>query len=420
MKIAFIVSTFPKLSETFILNQIIGLINLGHNVEIFARFRPKQEKIHRDVKEYNLTERTHYIPQIHQNKVIRFFKGLMLVANNIHKDPIAIIRAMNFFKYGKSALSLKMLYPIIPFLGKKFDIVHCHFGPNGIFGIYLKEIGIPGKYITSFHGYDISMFILNNGKDVYNKLFIKGHIFMPISNYFKERLIELGCDEDKIVVHRMGVDIEQFKFVPHVYQNGKPIRLLTVGRLVEKKGLKYAICAFAMVNKRHPQWPIQYDIVGEGVLRRRLEVIIEELGIQNKVNFLGPKIHEEVKELMMQAYIFILPSATAENGDQEGIPVTLMEAMATGIPVISTYHSGIPELVQDGKCGFLVPERDVDALAEKIEYLIEHPGLWPEMGRYGRKFVERHYDIKKLNQRLVKIYEEVLAGPALNKQQIGD
>ena len=103
-----------------------------------------------------------------------------------------------------------------------------------------------------------------------------------------------------------------------------------------------------------------------------------------------------------------LPSITASNGDQEGIPVVLMEAQATGLPIISTYHTGIPEVVIDGKSGFLVHEKDVDALAEKLEYLIKHPEIWPEMGRYGRKHVEEKYDIKKLNQQLVKIYQNLI------------
>jgi colanic acid/amylovoran biosynthesis glycosyltransferase len=101
---------------------------------------------------------------------------------------------------------------------------------------------------------------------------------------------------------------------------------------------------------------------------------------------------------------------TTENGDQEGIPVALMEALSQGLPVLSTQHSGIPELVQDGKFGFLVPERDVDALAEKLEYLIEHPELWPKMGRAGRDYVARHHDINRLNDQLVNLYQRLLNG----------
>ena len=110
----------------------------------------------------------------------------------------------------------------------------------------------------------------------------------------------------------------------------------------------------------------------------------------------------------------LAPSVTSQNGDCEGIPVAIVEALAWGLPVLSTLHSGIPEVIQDGESGFLVPERDTEALAEKLEYLIEHPELWPEMGRKGRKYVEEHYDIDKLNDRLVEIYQRLLNGERLN------
>jgi colanic acid/amylovoran biosynthesis glycosyltransferase len=125
---------------------------------------------------------------------------------------------------------------------------------------------------------------------------------------------------------------------------------------------------------------------------------------------LGPINQNECLKLYQEANIFILPSVTSDNEDQEGTPVVLMEAQAMGLPVISTFHSGIPEVVVEGKSGFLVPEKDVDALAEKLEGLIEHPEIWPEMGRYGRKFVEERYDIKKLNQQLVEIYQNLISG----------
>ena len=105
---------------------------------------------------------------------------------------------------------------------------------------------------------------------------------------------------------------------------------------------------------------------------------------------------------------FILASSTSRDGDMEGIPVVLMEAQACGMPVVSTLHSGIPEVVLDGESGVLVPEGDVDALTERLQYLVEHPELWPEMGRRGRKLVEQKYDIKMLNSRLVRIYEALL------------
>ena len=113
-------------------------------------------------------------------------------------------------------------------------------------------------------------------------------------------------------------------------------------------------------------------------------------------------------KILSNSDILLAPSITAHDKDQEGIPVVLMETMAMGLPIISTLHSGIPELVQDGISGYLVPERDVDALAEKLNYLIEHPELWSEMGKAGRAFVEENFNIDKLNDRLVEIFQSLL------------
>lgn len=408
MKIAFIVGAFPTLSETFILNQITGLLDLGHEVDIFASGRQSEPKVHPDVKKYNLLPRTYY-REMPVNKLWRLIKAIWLLVINLPKNPVAILKSLNVLNYGKGALSLRMLYSLLPFLDKSpYDIIHCHFGPNGIVGASLKVLGVEGKLVVTFHAYDLTATLAHEGRDVYHGLFQTADLLMPISNHWKKKLIELGCPPEKIAVHRMGVDTEQFRFTPPDHRNVAPIKLLTVSRLVEKKGLEYGIRAVAMVSQRHPEWSIQYDIVGEGPLRKRLETTVEELGIYIKVNFVGPKTHEEVRDLMMQAHVFLLPSVTAQNGDQEGIPVVLMEAMAIGLPVLSTLHGGIPELVLDGQSGFLVPERDVHTLAERLEYLIEHPDLWPAMGRAGRRFVEEQHDIRKLNRRLVEIYETLL------------
>ena len=176
--------------------------------------------------------------------------------------------------------------------------------------------------------------------------------------------------------------------------------------MVEKKGLEYSIKAVARVAQKFSN--IEYNIVGDGALRVKLEKLIMELGVGNKVNLLGWKTQDELRELFKEAHIFILSSITASDGDMEGQGLVLQEAQAVGLPVLSTHHNGIPEGVLDGKSGFLVRERDVDALSERLQYLIEHSELWPEMGRCGRKFVEEKYDIEILNSKLVSIYNALL------------
>jgi colanic acid/amylovoran biosynthesis glycosyltransferase len=406
MKIAFVVGGFPTLSETFILNQITGLLDLGQDVEIFAYNNPNDRKVHSDVEKYHLVEKTHY-SNIPQNKIKRILKAIYLIGKEFHRNPNKILKSLHVFRYGKEALSLTLLYTLIPFLDKRFDIMHCHFGPFGIRGLQLKEIGMSGKLVTTFHGGDMSYFISTKGRNVYRDLFLGGNLFLPISDHWKDKLVELGCDERKITVHRMGIDMKKFKCHERRIQGGKPVvKILTVGRLTEKKGHEYAIRAIAKIVPEHKN--ILYIIAGNGPLRDSLESLVSELGLRNHIKFLGEVEQNEALKLYQGAHIFLLPSVTARDGDQEGIPVVLMEAQAMGLPVISTRHSGIPEVVVDGKSGFLVSEGDIDGLAERIEYLVEHPEVWPRMGLAGRRHIEEHYDIKKLNVQLVELYRRAL------------
>jgi colanic acid/amylovoran biosynthesis glycosyltransferase len=154
--------------------------------------------------------------------------------------------------------------------------------------------------------------------------------------------------------------------------------------------------------------------VGDGILRNALTTQIEKLKLGGSIRLLGWKSQEEIVELLKQADILLAPSITGNDGDEEGIPTTIMEAFALGLPVISTQHSGIPELVQDGQSGFLVPERDADALAQKLECLIKEPEKRHAMGRNGRTFVEQHHDIDQLNDQLVKIYQQLLNNASLH------
>jgi len=401
MKIAFIVSSFPTISETFILNQITGLIGLGHDVDIFAFWKPRKEKVHKEIIEYDLLKKTTYF-NIPKSRFSRLLKSIRVFFRYFISYPRQIIRCIVYTKHH----AISALIKLVPFLRKKYDVVHCHFGPNGNEIIFLKDIFPEVRFITTFHGYDITQFLYKNTNGVYKDLFKKCDLFMPISNLWKERLERLGCPREKIIVQRMGVDTERIT-IKEKFQAKNEVKIITVARLVEKKGLKYSISAVARVIKKYPK--VTYYIVGDGDLKKELMVLISQLGLDDKIKLLGSLENNKVKELMKESDIFLLTSVTSSVGDMEGIPVSLMEAMATGLPVISTYHSGIPELVEDGKSGFLVPEKNVDALVEKLEYLIENHQIWSEMGKAGRKFVEENFNINVLNKRLEKLYKDLLA-----------
>lgn len=171
-----------------------------------------------------------------------------------------------------------------------------------------------------------------------------------------------------------------------------------------KKGIYYAIKAFKKVLKNFRGVPLEYNIVGEGENKKDYVNLIKEDGLSENIKILGWQTQEYVRANMSSSHIFILPRITSPDGDMEGIPVVLMEAMASGMPVISTYHSGIAEVVQDGISGFLVPEKNINALARRMLYLIEHPEIWPSMGQAGRTFIERHHNSKILNRQLTGIY----------------
>jgi len=173
------------------------------------------------------------------------------------------------------------------------------------------------------------------------------------------------------------------------------------------KGIIYGIEAVAGLIQTCPDKKIHYDIIGDGPLRNEISMKLKQLDIESHVTLHGWKDQDSVTGYLDQAHILLTPSVTAANGETEGIPNVLKEAMAVGLPVVSTVHSGIPELVEDGVSGYLVPERDVRALSDRLSYLIEHPDRWEAMGQAGRKKIEEDFDSEKITDRLVKLYQEI-------------
>lgn len=404
MRIAFVVgSVFPAISETFIIDQITGLIKRGHEVDIYAEKPDISAKLHPDIKKYNVLSRTYY-HQVPKNYLLRLSKGIKLLLAGLHQNSAVTLHSINPLKYGRQAASLKLLYQVSPHLNQQpYDIVHCHFGYNGLKSLQLRDFGLlQGKLITTFHGLDLSQDIQAQGRHIYDRLFEQGDLFLPVSEYWKQRLIELGCDKGKIIVHRMGIDCDSFAFTQRKLPKVDKIQLISVSRLAEKKGLEYGIRAVAELVKIKSN--IEYTIIGDGPLKEDLQQLIQTLNIGNIVKLIGWRQKTEVIDLLKNSDIFLSPSVTSQSGDQEGIPVALMEAMAIGLPVVSTFHSGIPELVKNNISGFLVPERNVPSLVDRLNYLIEHPEIRSRMGQLGHQQVRKHYDVEMLNDRLVELY----------------
>ena len=203
-------------------------------------------------------------------------------------------------------------------------------------------------------------------------------------------------------LHRTGIDLTRWPRQDRNIRGAGPLRLLTVGRLVEKKGIGYVLEAVRRLQDAG--LVVEYELAGEGPLRQRLEADARRLGVEQRVRFLGWRSQEQVREALDRADLLVAASVTAGNADEEGIPNVLKEAMAVGVPVVSTRHGGIPELVEHGVSGILVPERDPEALAAQLAELAAHPERRGELAAAGRALVERDYDIERLNDRLVTLF----------------
>lgn len=404
MRIAFIIDSFPAISETFILNQITGLIDSGHEVEILAGSRSDEGEQHEDIRKYDLMRHAHYHNDQFQNRFNRMLMFLVLFLRYFYKNPKAFFNSLNVFKYGREAFSLTYFYKVflMTLLGK-FDVILCHFGSNGNLAANLKEMGISGKVVTMFHGYDIRRGIANGG-DIYQKLFERGDVILSISDYNYKHLIDFGADPERIVHHPVGIDLKKYISRHHTGRvgPGTKIKILSVSRLVKEKGLSFGIQAVSKLILERNLTNIEYQIAGDGPLRAELEQLAEHLGIRKYIRFLGIQTQEGVIALVSQADIFFLPSIA------EALPVVLMEAQAAGLPVVATNVGSVAQLVDNGRTGFIVASEDVNAMAEKLEYLVKHPQEWPSMGVTGRKIVEERFDASILNKKLEQIFMNLI------------
>ena len=417
IKVAMIVSDFPMLSQTFILNQIVGLLQRGCEVDIYAERRGNTDKIHPLVEKYDLLERTYYLPEIPENLFVRFIKGIGLIIKYALTCPRQVMRSLYPFPVTDLTISLWLLYTVIPNLNNNYDIIHCQFGTLCFRGIAFRQVNAPkAKIVTTFRGNDISSFLKQKGENIYRQIFRYGDFFLTNCDFFKNKAIAIGCPPDNIKVIRSGLDCDRFTYQPRSLAQNEPIQITTTGRLVDKKGIEYVIRAIAQLIPTYPN--LRYKVIGEGPLRPRFTELIEELDLTENVQLMGWCNETEIVEILKQTHLFVAPSITAANGDEDAPINVLKEAMAIGLPVVSTYHGGIPELVENGKSGFLVPERDASALADKLGYLIEHPERWSDMGKAGREFVLQHYNLQKLNDDLVNVYRSLVNSDIMTDNKI--
>ncbi len=295
---------------------------------------------------------------------------------------------------------------------KETSILHAHFGPEGYQNLNVaRTLRLP--LITTFYGVDVSMLPRSMiWKRRYHRLFAEGSCFLAEGSFMAQALVDLGCPSTKVRVQHLGIDLERVQHDTRVQASGKPVRLLMAASFREKKGIPYAIQAFAKALRKFS--PMELYIVGgassrsEQQLMSHCKDLVRQYNIAGNVRFLGYLNYRQYLQESKYAHIFLAPSITASNGDTEGgAPVSLIEASASGMPVIATRHCDIPEVVVDGQSGILVEERDIDGLSTAILELATSPGQWQQMGYVGRAHIEAEYDVLKQVAVLENIYDSM-------------
>lgn len=412
LRVALVVGQFPAISETFVLNHATGLLDRGLEVGIFALTARQQAVVHADVDTYDLLERTRYGEPPPDSAWQRRLSLAQLLGRGLVQATMNGGSVSTILQHGRADARMALRFRgLAGSEAGEFDIIHCHFGPYGRRALALRNLGLlTGRLVTTFHGYDMSRVVAEEGEDVYDRLFREGDLFLPISDHWRCKLIAMGCPPERTVVHRMGVDVNAFRFdADRSAPSDGRARLLTVARLTEKKGLEYAIRAVARLCREGLN--VEYRIAGDGPLRSSLDRLIDDLGVRRSVRLLGAVDTEGVASLMAEAQVLLAPSVTARDGNQEGLPVVIMEALASGLPVVSSHHTGIPELVEHGVTGLLVEERDVEGLAVEVRRLLEDAELRRRLATAGRARVLAEHDVETLNDRLAELYRELVRQP---------
>ncbi len=301
-------------------------------------------------------------------------------------------------------------------------LLHAHFGTDGLLALPLaRALEIP--LVTTLRGYEISRArgrMLTSGRLSWvryalarQRLMNAGALFLTVSDALRDKAIAQGYPAERTHTHYSGVDLERFRPGESAPEPGL---ILHVGRLVEKKGTSVLISAFAALAEAVPE--ARLAIVGDGPRRAKLERQCATLGLGARVHFHGARTRDQVAALMRRAWLLAVPSVTARDGDSEGLPTALVEAAACGLPAVGTRHSGIPEAILDGQSGFIVPERDVEALATALLSILGDADLRRRMGQCARSLAEQKFDASRQNRLLEDRYDSARRATALTARQL--
>ena len=283
-------------------------------------------------------------------------------------------------------------------------LLHIYFGNIAVHLLpFLRRAQVP--VIVSFHGADAGV---DMDRPAYRKpvqeMLGLAKLVLVRSKALAKRVETLGCPPEKIRINRTGIPLDGFRFRQRTAPEDGAWRFFQACRLIPKKGLLTSLRAFAKFSKKHPR--STFVIAGEGPMIEELWVLAGQLGISEQVHFAGFLAHDALLELLSTAHAFLHPSETGPDGNQEGVPNSLLEAMSTGLPILATRHGGIPEAVTDGESGLLVHERDSDGLAAAMDKLASDPSLYRSLSVGAARAVAVGFEQKQQIESLERCYAE--------------
>lgn len=390
MRIMYLLDKFPALSETFILNEITALLDMGHDVRVFSLKKPEAGPVQPEVGLYGLMGRTAYSPAVGGGTLGVFLRAAL----ELLRPGLPGLKAkLAMRRYYNAALGKEIFAK--DFIAKTavaraaarwgIEHIHCHFASENTRTAFILNgiMGIPFTFTT--HAYDI--FIAPSPELPEWARMAKNVI--TISEFNRSYMIEkFGIPEEKIRLITCSIYVDRIK--PAEGYNVNHLKIVSVSRLVEKKGYKYLIEACRILKEKGEKFTC--EITGEGSERERLQGMIDSIGLGGMVRLDPPATRDEILRKVSSGSVFVLPCVQGKDGNMDGIPNVLMEAMALEIPVISTPIAGIPELIENGIDGILVPDESPEALAEAILRLKNESGLAERLRKSGRCKVEKKFN----------------------------
>ena len=392
-KIGYLLKTYPRLSETFILNEILELERQGVSLHIFSlREPPKDSKFHPAVEK--VRAKVTYIPSLlpgfsWENLWGQLGGNWQLLRHN----PQAYINALklHYSQAERPGRDKFLQAGYVAWQLKKLGITHLHAHFANVPTTVAKIVESFGFINYSFTAHAKDIFL--SKKEELDQKIKKAKFVLTCTKYNTEFLQKLSTSDTPILLSYHGLDLDRFQ--PQLTTIGQKNRelplLLSVGRLCEKKGFPYLLQACQILKQKGCQF--RCKIVGYGPMKEEIEQLIENLEIGDVVSMVGQLAQDEVIKLYAKADIFALPCKITEDGDRDGIPNVLLEAMAMEVPVVSTDISGISELIEHKVNGILIPEKDPKALAQELEHLLTQPQLVQQIKKASRNKVLQQFSL---------------------------